>query len=112
MAHPPERDALIGFAYDFVTDDAVGLRGLLDSVEGLVSTEDSERFIDILAKTIHGIRKNEDSRDDLLELVARLLSRPDSALVIPTLVALIEGGVIFELLDALAKLLGGCGRAL
>lgn len=111
MEHPPQRDNLLGFAYDFLVSDAVGLRQLLDQVEGLTSVEDAELLLGVAADIIASIRADRETRDDLLDLLAIMLERPDVELVVPTMIDLIEDGVIFELLDAVARLLDGCGRA-
>jgi len=108
MDHPPERNELIGFAYDLVVSEQVGLQEVLASVEGLVSEDDTEVLLNQLANLIDGIGEDVRARDDLLELVAMLLSTPDSALLFPTLIELIERDVVSEAFDAVAEVLGGC----
>ncbi len=108
MDHPPERDVLIGFLYDFVVSDAVGLDGLLRSIEGLVTPEDAERVLGALADAIENLRTDTDDRDDILALLVLLLSQPDSRDVLPALRELVEAGVVFELLDAVVRVLSEC----
>ena len=108
MDHPPQRDELLGFAFDLIISEQVGLTEVLESVEGLVTEDDTELLLGQVAVLIDGLRQDVRARDDLLELLAMLLSSPDSALIIPTLTELVERGVVNELLDAVASVLGGC----
>lgn len=105
-----QRDVLFTFVYDLVVSEQVGLRSVLGSLEGLITEEDSERLLEQLASVVRVVREEHGSREDLLELAAILLSRPEVAHVLPVLIELIEEGVVIELLDAVAALLEGCGR--
>ena len=101
----------MGFAFDFMTNDEVGLRALLDSIDDVVGAKDAQPLLRAASDVIRGIRDDVDARKDLLELVALSLSRPDSPRMVPMLREMIQDGVIIEVLDAVVRLLEGCGRA-
>ena len=93
-----------------MTDDAIGLDRLLMSVEGLANDRDAERNLVQIADVITVLRKDVEARDEILGLVALVLSKPDVELLLPLLIELIDEGVVVELFDAVTKLLGGCAR--
>lgn len=108
MDHPPERDELLGFAFDLITDESIGLDRLLMSVEGLASDRDAEKNLVQIAEVISVLRKDVAARDDILALVALVLSRPDVELLLPMGIELLQQGVVGELFDAVTTLLGDC----
>jgi len=111
MRHPPQRDVIIGFLYDVIVSEEIGLRAALISVSKLVSIEDSDFLLGIIADLIHSIREDKTTRDELLEFLALALQQPDIGLILPTISELIESGVISEFMNALQTILGECTGA-
>lgn len=110
LMYPEQRDALLGFAYDLVASGEVGLVEVLDTTIGLVSAEGARAQLGLLADVVQVVRDDLVIRDDLRELAAILLSTPEVEKSVPVLIELLESGVAAELFDAMARLLGGCGR--
>lgn len=108
--HPAARDDVLGFIYDVLATEEVGLDMLASATNGLISGDSAERELDLVSDALKVIREDLVIRDDLRELMAILLSRPDVELVTPVVVEMLEEGVVTELFDGAAKLLGGCGR--
>jgi hypothetical protein len=108
MRYPPQRDVIIGFLFDVLVSDEIGLRPTLVAASKLVSADDSTFLLGIVAELIQSIRADKRTRDDLLEFVALALQQPDIGLILPTVSELIESGVVGELLDAIQTILGEC----
>lgn len=110
LAHPEEKDALAGFLYDLVASEELGLAELLDTASGLVTVAAARAQLGLFADAVHIVRTDLEIRDELVELVAILLSSPDVELVVPVLIELLDRGVVAELFEAAVVLLDGCGR--
>jgi hypothetical protein len=111
LMHAEARDQLIGFGYDLIASREVGLDAVLMTTQDVVSIASAKNQLGLLADLVKIIREDLRIRDDLRELIAVLLSRPDVELSIPVLIDLLDSGVLSELLEAFVKLLGGCGRS-
>lgn len=109
LEHAPQRDALIGFLYDLVFSERVGLQTILDGADFL-SSEAVVSELELLADVVYIVRTDLTLRDDLRELLAILISRPDAEKIVPVLIALIDEKVVTELLQGVVTLLDGCGR--
>lgn len=110
LMHTAERDAVIGFLYDLVASPELGLESILETTSALVGDDGAKNELSLLADTVAIIRDDPKVSDDLRELLATLLSVPDVELTVPVLIELIREEVAGEMLQAVAKLLGGCGR--
>jgi hypothetical protein len=111
LAHPPERDEVLGFLYDLVASEDVELVTVIDAVSSVLEPDLAEAELDLFADVVKVVRTDLTIRDDLRETVAILLSTPNTAESVPVFIDLIDEGVLSELFEALAKLLSGCGRA-
>jgi hypothetical protein len=109
-AEPDARRELIDLLYDMLTSDEFALEDILTSVEGLVGEAESEKLLTFLADLSRILREEPSAREPILGLAVIMLSRPEVEKLLPVLTELIEADVVGELLTAVAKLLGGCGR--
>ncbi len=109
VEHAPQRDALIGFLYDLVFSERVGLETILQGADFL-SSEAVVSELELLADVVYIVRTDLTLRDDLRELLAILISTPDAQRIVPVLIALIDEQVVSELLQGVVTLLDGCGR--
>lgn len=109
MRYGRERDELLGFAYDLLASEPLGLDTLLDSL-GAVRTETVVAELELFAELVRVLRSDPAVRDVLRETLAVMLSRPDVETVVPVLIDLFERRVMTELLGGLVRLLDGCGR--
>lgn len=108
LAHPPERDELLGLAFDLVVTKAVGLARVIDAVNAVLMPAFAADELDLFADFTHALRTDLAIRDDLRALAALLLSTPQNGMIVPVLIDLVDQGVVTELIDAFAKLLVGC----
>ncbi|MEQ8272792.1 MAG: hypothetical protein RMA76_43860 [Deltaproteobacteria bacterium] len=107
--HQAQRNAIIGFLYDLVFAERVGLETILEGADFL-SSEAVVGELELLADVVFIVRTDLTLRDDLRELLVILLSTPDAEAIVPVLVELFEDEVVTELLEGVVTLLDGCGR--
>jgi hypothetical protein len=110
LAHPKDKDALLGLIYDLLATPAVGFDRVVAAVNSAIQPDVAEAELDLVADTLHAMRTDLTIRDDLREIVAILLSQPNVQLTVPVAIELVDRGVVSEIMSAIAKLLSGCGR--
>lgn len=110
MQHQDERDALLGLVYDLLTSGAIDPSEIVDTGSDILQSDALVPELSLLADTVRIVRTDTVIRDDLRELLALLLTRPDVEKVVPVLIELVDEKVVAELLDGLVVLLSGCGR--
>jgi hypothetical protein len=109
QAHSDQRDLLLGFLYDLVTNPAVGLNNVLASARMLVTDEEAANVQNDLADFVGVLRADSASSGSILALLATFISKPDVADALPVTIDLIQAGVLGELLHAVLTLLqNGC----
>lgn len=97
------RDVLLGFVYDLVVDDSLGVEGILRTASIVRETTLSE--LELLADLLGLLRRDESARDELIGLLVVLLEPNSARRVVPVLLDMAEQGVVAEMIDALALLI-------
>jgi hypothetical protein len=109
QAHSQERDLLLAWIYDLVTNPAVGLNNVLASARMLVTDTEAANVQTDFADFFAALRADTQSRGSLVQLVATFISKPDVADGLPVVIDLVQAGVLGELLHAVLTLLeNGC----
>ncbi len=110
LMHPEARDQLLGFVYDLIASEEVGLNMIIDSTVAITSETGAKNELDLVADVVAIVRDDPKLSRDIRGLLSTLLSEPDVELTLPVVIELLDREVLGEALEAVAKLLSGCGR--
>ena len=106
LAHPAQRDVLLGLIYDVLISPPLGITEGLDVIRRPIVADQ----LVLVADSLRVVREDLDGRDDLRAAAVVLLSTPDVRTLVPMSIDLLDEGVAAELVQALATLLITCAE--
>lgn len=110
LMHPEARDQLLGFVFDLIASEKVGLDTIIESTIAITRETGAKNELDLVADVVAIVRDDPSLSRDIRGLLSTVLSQPDVELTLPVFIELLDREVLGEALEAVAKLLSGCGR--